>query len=78
MNTPIHLECGVNSSLADACRMFYHGLQYHQVPSMLIMYPRSGHGLTEPALLVDAYRRNLAWIDYSLLGKGSNPIEAGT
>lgn len=78
MRTPIYLECGVNSSLAAGCRMFYHALQHHRVPSMLIMYPRSGHGLTEPALLMDAYRRNLAWFDYWLQGKGANPLDAGT
>jgi hypothetical protein len=39
------------------------------VPSEWYVYPRSGHGWDEPGLMLDAYRRHVAWFDYWIHGK---------
>ncbi len=42
---------------------FFRGLQFFQVPSELIVYPREGHGLREPNHLRDYLQRTLEWFD---------------
>ena len=41
----------------------YMGLKKAGVPAQLIIYPREGHGLREPAHQLDKMRRELEWID---------------
>jgi dipeptidyl aminopeptidase/acylaminoacyl peptidase len=41
----------------------YMGLKKAGVPTQLIIYPREGHGLREPAHQLDKMRRELEWIE---------------
>ena len=68
VKTPVLLEAGANS-LVDQWRMLYQGLQRHKVTSQLVIYPRTAHGIQEPELLFDSYRRNMEWFDHWVLGK---------
>ena len=68
VKTPVLLEAGANS-LVDQWRMLYQGLQRHKVTSQLVIYPRTAHGIQEPKLLFDSYRRNMEWFDHWVLGK---------
>jgi dipeptidyl aminopeptidase/acylaminoacyl peptidase len=72
--TPTLLEFGELSLAHDGGVELYSALQYFHVPSMFVVYPRSGHGLDEPKLLVDSYRRQLGWFGYWVRGKGENPL----
>lgn len=74
VKTPVLLEAGIYSFAPDQWRMLYQGLQRFKVPSQLIVYPRTGHGIQEPKLLADSYRRNIEWFGYWVLGKGANPL----
>ncbi|MFT3790423.1 MAG: prolyl oligopeptidase family serine peptidase [Rudaea sp.] len=71
--TPTLLEFGELSGAHDEGVELYSALQYFNVPSMFIVYPRSGHGNDEPKLLMDSYQRQLNWFDYWVLGKGQDP-----
>ena len=55
-------------ALSDG-RAFYLAMQFFGVPSELVVYPRTGHGLEEPRLIEDSWKRNLRWFDYWLKGK---------
>lgn len=68
---PVLLECGIitGAGSSNDCNKFYHGLQYYKIPSELVVYPRTGHGIWEPALKYDSERRRLEWLDYWVLGK---------
>jgi hypothetical protein len=46
----------------------FQGLTYFRVPAEFVRYPRTGHGILEPALKLDSARRNLAWFGYWTLG----------
>lgn len=62
--TPTMLQCGLLSgSVQQGCLLLYQGFLYEKVPTELIVYPRTGHGIHEPALLLDAERRRLDWLD---------------
>jgi dipeptidyl aminopeptidase/acylaminoacyl peptidase len=43
-------------------------LQLNGVPSRLVLYPREGHGINEPAHMVDYQTRELEWFRHYLLG----------
>lgn len=74
VKTPVLLEAGIHSFAPDQWRMLYQALQRFKVPSQMVVYPRTGHGILEPKLLADSYRRNIEWFDYWVLGKGANPL----
>ena len=71
--TPTLLEFGELSGAQNEGVELYSALQYFNVPSMFIVYPRSGHGNDEPKLLIDSYQRQLEWFDYWVRGKGEDP-----
>jgi len=54
---------------------FTQALEFHQalkergVPVTFVAYPRQGHGIGEPRLILDAMTRNLEWFDKWVLGK---------
>jgi dipeptidyl aminopeptidase/acylaminoacyl peptidase len=63
VRTPTLMECGALSGAAQqGCPIFFLGLQHAGVPSELIMFPRTGHGVFEPSLLYDSERRRLEWL----------------
>jgi dipeptidyl aminopeptidase/acylaminoacyl peptidase len=41
----------------------YQALKRRRVPTEFVIYPRQGHGLSEPQLIRDAMERNLAWFE---------------
>jgi dipeptidyl aminopeptidase/acylaminoacyl peptidase len=74
VRTPTLLEFGV-ASLAEPDGIEMFGvLQRFRVPSALVVYPRTGHGIEEPVLREDSYQRNIAWFDHWVLGRGENPL----
>jgi dipeptidyl aminopeptidase/acylaminoacyl peptidase len=68
ITTPCLLEYGVQANAFEQGKDFYAALKYRNVTSEFIVYPRSGHGWSEPALIADSYRRNLEWFDYWVRG----------
>jgi dipeptidyl aminopeptidase/acylaminoacyl peptidase len=66
VRTPSVYEGGILSLASREGRPWYQAMQFFHVPSELVVYPRSGHGWTEPALLLDSYKRNIAWFGYWL------------
>ena len=78
VRTPTLLEYGANSAAREDGNELASALQFFKVPSLYIVYPRSGHSIDEPQLRRDSFERQLAWFDYWMLGKGQNPtLEAG-
>jgi dipeptidyl aminopeptidase/acylaminoacyl peptidase len=77
VRTPVLLEFGaVSLAEPDGIEMFG-VLQRFHVPSQLVVYPRTGHGVEEPLLREDSFERNIAWFDYWVLGQGTNPLRPG-
>lgn len=70
IKTPMLLECGMFSgaTILNSCPKIFQGLQYFKVPSEFVVYPRTDHGIVEPALRYDSERRRLEWLDYWVLG----------
>jgi dipeptidyl aminopeptidase/acylaminoacyl peptidase len=66
IRTPALLEFGLYSSEQETGAPLYGALQHFGVPSELVIYPRTAHWLAEPVLMLDSYRRNIAWWDYWL------------
>jgi dipeptidyl aminopeptidase/acylaminoacyl peptidase len=58
----IHGEQDNDVHITQAEEM-YMGLRRRSVESVLVRYPREGHGLREPKHRVDALERTLAWFD---------------
>lgn len=46
----------------------YMGLKKHNIPVEFIVFPRQGHGLTEPKLQYDKLKREYAWFNKYVLG----------
>ncbi len=44
----------------------YNALQRRGIPVNMIIYPRQGHALSEPRLVIDAMQRNLDWFTQML------------
>jgi dipeptidyl aminopeptidase/acylaminoacyl peptidase len=65
IQTPVLIESGEYDSWKNN-QWVYDGLRSFGVPAEHYMYPRSGHGWDEAALLEDSYNRQIAWIDYWL------------
>lgn len=68
VKTPVLVESGEQGAWKRD-RVYFRGLQHFWVPSEWYVYPRSGHGWDEPGLMLDAYRRHVAWFDYWIHGK---------
>jgi dipeptidyl aminopeptidase/acylaminoacyl peptidase len=69
--TPALLEFGERSNAPDNGRVLFQGLQAFHVPSELVVYPRTGHGVEEPLLRRDSMERNVEWMDYWVLGQAT-------
>jgi dipeptidyl aminopeptidase/acylaminoacyl peptidase len=76
IKTPSLLEFGIQSLASTQGRQLFQALQYYKVASEFIIYPRTGHDTTEPALILDAYRRNKEWFDYWLKGEPTQRMVA--
>lgn len=80
VKTPILLRFGLLSG--DPYRpsqFFVSGLEFftylhtHCRPVEMIVHPTEGHGIADRDTLRDYIARDLAWFDYWLLGKGTQP-----
>jgi dipeptidyl aminopeptidase/acylaminoacyl peptidase len=78
VKTPTLLEYGANSAAREDGNELASALQFFNVPSLYVVYPRSGHSIDEPRLRQDSFERQLAWFDYWVLGKGGNPALQAT
>jgi dipeptidyl aminopeptidase/acylaminoacyl peptidase len=67
----IHGELDQDVPIQEA-EQFYIALKQVGVEAMLVRYPREGHGLREPAHVVDAIDRSLAWHGRFLKGTESS------
>jgi len=61
-----HGEADVRVPIAQG-RELYMGLKKSGVTTEFVIYPRQPHGIGEPKLLLDAMRRNVAWMDKWIL-----------
>ena len=57
-------------------REFYNALRRQGVPVEMVIYPRQGHAIDEPRLLMDVRRRAVAWIE-RWLGDGGDAQSTG-
>lgn len=56
----------------------HHALERRGVETQMVVYPRTGHGLREPKLRLDAMHRNLDWFARHVLGEAPSPGDDGT
>lgn len=69
VKTPLLIECGVSAlGSADCLRYFRAVKETTNTPTELIVYPRTGHGIFEPALRYDSARRHVEWMDRWVTG----------
>ncbi len=52
---------------------FYNALKQQGCTTKMVIYPRTPHGIEEPALLLDCMTRNLEWFDRYVLNKQTAP-----
>lgn len=71
VRTPSLILTGIDSSAPTQGRMFLHAFRRMGVPAELIVFPRTGHGIHEPELLLDSHERNLEWFDHWVRGISS-------
>lgn len=45
----------------------YTALKMRGVPVKMVSYPRTGHGITEPKLIIDCAKRNIDWFKHYLM-----------
>jgi dipeptidyl aminopeptidase/acylaminoacyl peptidase len=50
---------------------FYTALKRQGATTKLTVYPRQGHGFTEPKMILDVARANLEWFDRFVMGKAA-------
>ena len=65
VKTPVliqHGEADNRVPLAQA-QEFYRALDRRQVPVRMVVYPRQGHGVTEPKLQRQVMEEHLAWVE---------------
>lgn len=65
VTTPTLIQHGSDDARVPPSQAYelYHALKEQCVPSQLVIYPRSGHNISEPKLLLDAAERNLSWFN---------------
>jgi dipeptidyl aminopeptidase/acylaminoacyl peptidase len=50
-------------------RELYNALKRQGVPVEMVIYPRQGHGIAEPRLVIDLKRRAMAWLERWILNE---------
>jgi dipeptidyl aminopeptidase/acylaminoacyl peptidase len=68
LNTATLLEFG-EQSLAVQGLEFQSALWRQGVPNELVIYPKTGHNISSPVLMLESINRNLDWFDYWMLGR---------
>ncbi|MFB3902363.1 MAG: prolyl oligopeptidase family serine peptidase [Acidobacteriota bacterium] len=68
MRTPTLILCGEKDIIdpLGECFQFHRALRHYQVETDLVIYPRSGHGISEEKLRVDMNRRVVDWFEKHL------------
>ena len=71
VRTPVLIQHGEQDQRVPFAQAqeFYRALKDRKVPVEFVAYPRQGHGIGEPRLILDCLRRNLDWFDRWVLGK---------
>jgi dipeptidyl aminopeptidase/acylaminoacyl peptidase len=70
VKTPLLIECGSSAlAPADCIRYFRAIKEQTSTPTELIVYPRTGHGVFEPALRYDSAKRQVEWMDRYVTGR---------
>jgi dipeptidyl aminopeptidase/acylaminoacyl peptidase len=70
IRTPVLIECGSQSLANTECIKFFRIVHKQgSAPSAMIVYPRTGHGVFEPALRYDSALRETNWLDRWVFGK---------
>jgi dipeptidyl aminopeptidase/acylaminoacyl peptidase len=69
--TPTMIMHGSNDTRVPLgqAQELYMGLRKHNVPVQMVLFPREGHGLSEPRHQLDKMRREYAWFAKHVLGK---------
>ena len=64
-NTPTLIAHGQNDKRVPVGQAYelYRALKDRGVPTQLVIYPRSGHGVGERAHRIDLYTRELEWFE---------------
>jgi dipeptidyl aminopeptidase/acylaminoacyl peptidase len=57
-----HGEADVRVPVSQGYEL-YNALVRQNVPTKMVVYPRQGHGFTEPKMTKDAMERNLEWFN---------------
>jgi dipeptidyl aminopeptidase/acylaminoacyl peptidase len=74
LQTPTLLECGAENLAPTECIRFLRAVRRRSDATIeLIVYPRSGHTITEPALRYDSARRQALWLDRWIGNPSPNP-----
>ena len=68
LTTATLLEFG-EQSLAVQGLDFQSALWRRGVPHEMVIYPKTGHNISSPTLMLESINRNLDWFDYWMLGK---------
>ncbi|MDP6779364.1 MAG: S9 family peptidase [Candidatus Latescibacteria bacterium] len=71
IRTPVLIQHGEKDERVPFAQAqeFYRSLKDRRIPVEFVAYPRQGHGIGEPRLILDCLKRNLAWFDRWVLGK---------
>ncbi|MBS0473464.1 MAG: S9 family peptidase [Proteobacteria bacterium] len=70
IRTPLLIECGALSLAKTECLKFFRiAHKQGHAPTEMVVYPRTGHGVFEPALRYDSAVRETAWLDRWVFGK---------
>jgi len=67
MTTATLLEYG-EKSLAVQGLELQSALWRQGVPHEMVIYPKTGHNISSPTLMLESIKRNLDWFDYWMLG----------
>jgi len=68
LTTPTLLEYGERSLAVQGLEL-QSALWREGVPHELVIYPKTGHNITSPVLLLESANRNLDWFDYWMFGR---------
>ncbi len=63
-----HGEADVRVPISQSYEL-YTALKRQGVTTKLTVYPRQGHGFTEPKMLLDVAKANLEWFNRFVMGK---------
>jgi dipeptidyl aminopeptidase/acylaminoacyl peptidase len=71
VKTPVLIQHGEQDTRVplSQAKEFYQALRDRGATVEFVVYPRQGHGVSEPKLMRDVMQRNVDWMDRWVLGK---------